>query len=275
MTIPGTERVHLAAALDGAGWHQAAWREPDGRPAELLAAAYWADLVTEAERGLLDFVSIEDGLSLQSTDRNQSDGRTDRVRGRLEAVLIAARVAPLTSHIGLMPTVTVTHTEPFQVSKAIATLDWVSTDRAGIRVKVSGRQDVAYRLLATSADVGFITPHDAAGGGQSAEAAGRNGPRFAANYHVSPATVLVAVDGYRAAFKRSTELDQPYVIVSAVVLVAEDAATARELATGYGLWVRSIRSGEGAIEYPTPDDARLHTWTEEDRGAAAQEWSRR
>jgi alkanesulfonate monooxygenase SsuD/methylene tetrahydromethanopterin reductase-like flavin-dependent oxidoreductase (luciferase family) len=143
MTVPGTGRVHLAAALDGAGWHSAAWREPDARPAELLTGAYWADLVTEAERGLLDFVTIEDGLSLQSTDRNHTDERTDHVRGRLDAVLIAARVAPLTSHIGLIPTVTATHTEPFHLSKAIATLDWVSSGRAGIRVKVSGRQDEA------------------------------------------------------------------------------------------------------------------------------------
>jgi alkanesulfonate monooxygenase SsuD/methylene tetrahydromethanopterin reductase-like flavin-dependent oxidoreductase (luciferase family) len=102
-------------------------------------------------------------------------------------------------------------------------------------------------------------------GGQSADVAGRNGLRFAANYHVSPATVLEAVDGYRAAFRPSAELDQPYVSVSADVVVATDEATARELATGYGLWVRSIRTGEGAIEYPTPDEARLHTWTEEDR----------
>ena len=43
------------------------------------------------------------------------DGRTDQVRGRLDAVLIAARVAPLTSRIGLVPTVTTTHTEPFHV----------------------------------------------------------------------------------------------------------------------------------------------------------------
>ncbi len=106
-------------------------------------------------------------------------------------------------------------------------------------------------------------------GGQSAEVAGRNGLRFAANYHVSPATVLEAVDGYRAAFQPSAELDQPYVSVSADVVVAEDEATARELATGYGLWVRSIRSGAGAIEYPTPDQARLHTWTEEDRELVA------
>jgi alkanesulfonate monooxygenase SsuD/methylene tetrahydromethanopterin reductase-like flavin-dependent oxidoreductase (luciferase family) len=122
--------LHLAVALDGAGWHPAAWREPRARPAELLTGRYWTDVVIEAERGLLDFVTIEDGFSVQSA-------RTDRVVGRLDAVLIAARVAPLTRHIGLVPTVVVTHTEPFHISKAIATLDYASNGRAGLRVRVS------------------------------------------------------------------------------------------------------------------------------------------
>ncbi|MGW3373428.1 LLM class flavin-dependent oxidoreductase [Streptomyces hydrogenans] len=103
-------------------------------------------------------------------------------------------------------------------------------------------------------------------GGESADVAGRNGLRFAANYHVSPATVLEAAEGYRAAFQPSDHLDKPYVGVSADVVVAEDAETARELATGYGPWVRSIRTAEGAIPFPTSDEARAHvrTWTEED-----------
>ncbi|MFD5716299.1 MULTISPECIES: LLM class flavin-dependent oxidoreductase [unclassified Streptomyces] len=102
-------------------------------------------------------------------------------------------------------------------------------------------------------------------GGVSAEVAGRNGLRFAANYHVSPATVLEAAEGYRAAFRPSDVLDKPYVSVSADVVVAEDDARARELATGYGLWVRSIRNAEGAIPFPTPDEARAHVWSAADR----------
>ncbi len=105
-------------------------------------------------------------------------------------------------------------------------------------------------------------------GGQSAEIAGKRGLRFAANYHVSPATVLEAVEGYRAHFQPG-DIDEPYVSVSADVVVADDEATARELATGYGLWVRSIRSGDGAIEFPTPDEAARHTWTEEDQALVA------
>src|SRR4051794_861000 len=129
--------LHLAVALNGAGWHPAAWREPDARPAELFTAGYWIDLVREAQRGQLDLVTFEDDLALQSTDRSADDDRTDQVRGRLDAVQVAARVAPATRGIGLVPTAVVTHTEPFHLSKAIATLDYVSTGRAGLRVKVA------------------------------------------------------------------------------------------------------------------------------------------
>jgi alkanesulfonate monooxygenase SsuD/methylene tetrahydromethanopterin reductase-like flavin-dependent oxidoreductase (luciferase family) len=135
--------MHVAVALDGAGWHPAAWREPDARPSQLFTAGYWAWLVAEAERGLLDFVTFEDSLGLQSSGRDEPDERTDRVRGRLDAVLTAARVAPLTRNIGLVPTMIVTHTEPFHAAKAIATLDYVSAGRAGLRVKVSARRDEA------------------------------------------------------------------------------------------------------------------------------------
>jgi alkanesulfonate monooxygenase SsuD/methylene tetrahydromethanopterin reductase-like flavin-dependent oxidoreductase (luciferase family) len=147
--------MHLAVALDGAGWHPAAWREPRARPAELFSAPYWVDVTAEAERGLLDFVTIEDGFSVQSS-------RTDQVTGRLDAVLIAARVAPLTRHIGLVPTVVVTHTEPFHISKAIASLDFASRGRAGVRVRVSaspdeaalfGRRDFPRLSLADRADL--------------------------------------------------------------------------------------------------------------------------
>jgi alkanesulfonate monooxygenase SsuD/methylene tetrahydromethanopterin reductase-like flavin-dependent oxidoreductase (luciferase family) len=129
--------LHLAVALDGAGWHPAAWRDPYARPRELLQAGYWTELVRRAEQGLIDFVTIEDGFGLSAAPSRDPDRRADLVRGHLDATLIAARVAPLTRHIGLVPTVVATHTEPFHISKAIATLDYASTGRAGVRVRVS------------------------------------------------------------------------------------------------------------------------------------------
>jgi luciferase family oxidoreductase group 1 len=106
-------------------------------------------------------------------------------------------------------------------------------------------------------------------GGQSAQVAGERGLPFAANYHVSPGTVLEAVEAYREAFKPSAVLAAPYVIVSADVVVAVTDEAARQLAAPYGLWVRSIRTGHGAIAFPSPAEAAAHTWSEEDRALVA------
>jgi alkanesulfonate monooxygenase SsuD/methylene tetrahydromethanopterin reductase-like flavin-dependent oxidoreductase (luciferase family) len=130
-----TEHLHLGVALDGYGWHPEAWRHtPDGEP--VTSGRYWSGLATTAERGLLDFVTFDDALTPQRRRRAEIEPRW--LAGRPDAVLIASRVAPATNHIGLIPVATVTHTEPFHVSKAIATLDFVSDGRAGWQVRVSG-----------------------------------------------------------------------------------------------------------------------------------------
>ncbi|PXW31347.1 UNVERIFIED_CONTAM: luciferase family oxidoreductase group 1 [Williamsia faeni] len=88
--------------------------------------------------------------------------------------------------------------------------------------------------------------------GQSAQVAGSRGLPFVANYHVTPATTLEAVQAYREAFVPSATLAEPHVVVSADVVVADDDATAKELASSFPQWVYSIRSGHGAIAYPDP-----------------------
>ncbi|GAA3219089.1 LLM class flavin-dependent oxidoreductase [Actinocorallia longicatena] len=102
-------------------------------------------------------------------------------------------------------------------------------------------------------------------GGESARVAGERGLPFAANYHVAPSHVLEAVEAYRAAFKPSDVLSEPYVSVSADVVVAPTDEEARELAAPYPVWVRSIRRELRAIPYPTAEEAAAHVWTEEDR----------
>jgi len=130
-----TEHLHLAVALDGYGWHPEAWRHTaDLEP--VTSGRYWSGLAATAERGLLDFVTFDDALTPQRRRRPEIEPRW--LAGRPDAVLVASRVAPAISHIGLIPVATVTHTEPFHISKAIATLDFVSHGRAGWQVRVSG-----------------------------------------------------------------------------------------------------------------------------------------
>ena len=135
-----TEHLHLAVALDGYGWHPEAWRHTQ-EIEPVTSGRYWSGLAATAERGLLDFVTFDDALTAQRRRRPEIESRW--LAGRPDAVLVASRVAPVTSHIGLIPVATVTHTEPFHVSKAIATLDFISHGRAGWQVRISGTQHEA------------------------------------------------------------------------------------------------------------------------------------
>lgn len=138
-TDRSTDRtLHLAVDLTDAGAHPAAWRTLGSQARQLFDAERLQDLVTTAQRGTVDLVLFDDAFSLQP-------GHRGGVQGRLDAALVAARLAPRSSGIGLVPTVTTTHTEPFHVSKALATIDHASRGRAGWQVAVStGVEDAAH-----------------------------------------------------------------------------------------------------------------------------------
>ncbi|WP_037670354.1 LLM class flavin-dependent oxidoreductase [Streptomyces griseus] len=108
----GRGLLHLAAALD--------------QPSVFDAEPY-VEAARLAERGGLDFVTLDDTFARPGPD----------------ALAVLSRVAPATRRVGLVPTVTTTHTEPFHVQAAVATLDWVSRGRAGWRVEVSSTEGEA------------------------------------------------------------------------------------------------------------------------------------
>jgi len=135
---PTDRTLHLAVDLTDAGAHPAAWRTLGSQARQLFDAERLQDLVTTAQRGTVDLVLFDDAFSLQP-------GHRGGVQGRLDAALVAARLAPRSAGIGLVPTVTTTHTEPFHVSKALATIDHASHGRAGWQVAVStGTEDAAH-----------------------------------------------------------------------------------------------------------------------------------
>ncbi|GAA4564285.1 LLM class flavin-dependent oxidoreductase [Planotetraspora kaengkrachanensis] len=188
--------LHLAAALDGAGGHPAAWRAPGLRPDVPFSAGYWVRLVKEAEQGLLDYVTFGGpeagpGWSAESSRDGSGWSRgSGHGRGAPDPTLIATEVAPLSSRIGLIPATGAIAGRHDHVAHAIATLDRLSNGRAGWHPGVSGgpgeasgvvnevrrswdgfpdgqppvislaRGPAPYEFAARSCDVVHVTPRD-------------------------------------------------------------------------------------------------------------------
>lgn len=126
------EHLILSASITGSGHHPgAAARSP-----QALAVAHFRHLVQTAERGLLDFVFLHDERALPDA----------AVTGRLDALSVLARLAPETSFVGLAVSVPTTYSEPFNVSRALATLDFVSGGRAAWNATSSGTDAEAHNF---------------------------------------------------------------------------------------------------------------------------------
>lgn len=103
----------IAVELDGAGSHPAA------RPAsDPVSPRRWSGLARAAE-------------SYGFTAATFDDSAVRGIAPRLDAVQRAAYVAPHTGGIGLIPVAHVVYSEPFHVATQLASLDWLSSGRAG------------------------------------------------------------------------------------------------------------------------------------------------
>jgi alkanesulfonate monooxygenase SsuD/methylene tetrahydromethanopterin reductase-like flavin-dependent oxidoreductase (luciferase family) len=129
-----TRNAHLilSASITGSGHHPGA----SAQAPQALDVAHFRHLVQTAERGLLDFVFLHDKRALPDA----------AVTGRLDALSLLARLAPETSFVGLAVSIPTTYSEPFNVSRALATFDFVSGGRAAWNATSSGTNAEAHNF---------------------------------------------------------------------------------------------------------------------------------
>lgn len=111
------QQLILSVAITGFGYHPGA---PTTQAQRLVQVDYYRQLVQSAARGLFDFVLLADGRAAPA----------DGGFGRLDALSVLSRLAPETPNIGLAVSKPTTYSEPFTVSRELATLDFVSGGRA-------------------------------------------------------------------------------------------------------------------------------------------------
>ena len=108
--------LHIALELDGAGAHPGAASATSVPVERLVSADHLRRTVAAAENAGVTFVTFDDALLGPA---------------RVDAVTRAAFVAPLTSHIGLVPLAHPAVTEPFHLASQVAALDHAATGRSG------------------------------------------------------------------------------------------------------------------------------------------------
>lgn len=118
------KQIHLAAHFPGVN-STTVWSDPtSGSQIEFDSFVH---LARTAERGLLDFFFLAEGLRLR-----EHRGRIHDldVVGRPDTFTVLAALAAVTEHIGLAGTINTTFNEPFEVARQFATLDQLSDGRA-------------------------------------------------------------------------------------------------------------------------------------------------
>jgi luciferase family oxidoreductase group 1 len=105
--------------------------------------------------------------------------------------------------------------------------------------------------------------------GYSAQAAGILGLPFAFAHHFSPANTLPALAIYRASFRPSVYLQQPYVMIAVQVVCADSDAEATRLAAPSALSFLKLRQGRPGL-LPSPEETATYPYTDAEREAIRQ-----
>jgi len=122
--------LKLGAMVHGVGHGWGEWRHPDAQTDASVNFGFYKRQAQLAEAAKFDFVFIADSLHIHEKS-------SPHYLNRFEPLTILSALAATTDNIGLVATVTVSYTEPFQVARQFASLDHISGGRAGWNVVTS------------------------------------------------------------------------------------------------------------------------------------------
>ncbi|UAL12649.1 LLM class flavin-dependent oxidoreductase [Caulobacter segnis] len=162
MSSPETlgRQLKLGFILHGVGPGWGDWRHPDAQPNASTNFQFYKRQAQVAEAGKFDFLFVADSVYI-------TEKSSPHYLNRFEPLTILSALAGATNNIGLVATLTVSYSEPFNVARQFASLDHISGGRAGWNVVTSWLEgsaanysrdkhyahDVRYRLAGEYLDV--------------------------------------------------------------------------------------------------------------------------
>lgn len=139
-----TGQMHLAAfaAAGPVSGNHGGWRYP-GADSDILSPGYYGRIARALEAACFDLLFVADILAVP--DRLDSSMDSQLRYGalgalRLDPLVVLSLIAAQTRHLGLAATISTTYFHPYQVARALATLDHLSEGRAAWNIVTSFQQ---------------------------------------------------------------------------------------------------------------------------------------
>ncbi len=126
MPKPGERQLHLGLNVLAAGMHPASWQLPGTDPLGYIRLSHWRRVAEIAEKGTLDAIFLADGVNLPHLPTGQVAGPGNS----FDPVALLSALAAVTTHVGLVPTISTTIDSPFSLARRVSSLDHLSEGRA-------------------------------------------------------------------------------------------------------------------------------------------------
>jgi FMN-dependent oxidoreductase (nitrilotriacetate monooxygenase family) len=122
------------------GDHRMSWRYPTAPGREIYGLDYYRRLAEAAEAARLDIIFVADHVAMWDTYESNI---AHYANARLEPVTMLAALAAVTRNVGLVATASASYSEPYNLARALASLDHLSQGRMGWNVVTSGMDEEA------------------------------------------------------------------------------------------------------------------------------------
>ncbi|MBI0433407.1 LLM class flavin-dependent oxidoreductase [Roseomonas sp. KE0001] len=123
--------MRLGLSIANLGYHYAAWRHP-GVPADgNMRLEHFRRCAEIAERGRFDLIFLADSSAVRDLDNPAIARDLEHQLVKHEPMALLAAMATCTRHVGLVATASTTYNHPYNLARMFATLDLLSSGRAG------------------------------------------------------------------------------------------------------------------------------------------------
>jgi FMN-dependent oxidoreductase (nitrilotriacetate monooxygenase family) len=119
--------ITFGVMLQGAGSHMNSWKHPAGPADASVNLDFYVETARKAEDAGIAFVFVADGVYI-------NEKSIPHFLNRFEPLTILSALAAHTSRIGLAGTVSTSYSDPYTVARQFASLDLISSGRAGWNV---------------------------------------------------------------------------------------------------------------------------------------------